>query len=90
MCKDLKLVDSVLIPPGYSPVTPKPMYESPNAQVYWDGPVYADHTCVKANRVDAPLVDHKRNEVWGGGESRKADEKKIAVLHSAQVHDSVF
>ena len=55
------------------------MYESPNAQVYWDGPVYADHTCVKANRVDAPLVDHKRNEVWGGGESRKADEKKIAV-----------
>ena len=62
MCKDLKLVDSVL--PRYSPVTPKPMYESPDAQAYWDVPVYADHTCVKANRVDARFVDHKGKKVW--------------------------
>jgi len=29
--------------------------KSPDAQAYWDLPVYADHTCdsVKANRVDA-------------------------------------
>ena len=32
ICKDLKLVDS--------PVTPKPVYESPDAQAYWDVPNY--------------------------------------------------
>ena len=57
MCKDLKLVDSV--PPGYSPVTPEPVYESPDAQAYWDVPVYAERTYVPANRGDARFVDHK-------------------------------
>ena len=27
-------------------------------------PVYADHTCVKANRVDVWFVDHKGKKVW--------------------------
>ena len=38
MRKDHKLVDSV--PSWNSPVTPKPMYESPDAQAYWAVPVY--------------------------------------------------
>ena len=38
--------------------------ESPDAQAYWDVPVYADHTCVEANRVDARFVDHKGKKVW--------------------------
>ena len=38
--------------------------ESPDAQAYWDVPVYADHTCVKANRVDALFADHKGKKVW--------------------------
>ena len=63
MCKDLsRLVDSV--PPGYSPVTPKPVYESPDAEAYWDVPVYAESTCVQANRVDARFLDHKGRQVW--------------------------
>ena len=33
-------------------------------QAYWDVPVYADHTCVEANRVDARFVDHRRKKVW--------------------------
>ena len=53
-CKDLWLVDS--FPWWYSPLTNKSMYESPDAQVYWDVPVYTNHTCVKANRVDARFV----------------------------------
>ena len=48
MRKDHKLVDSV--PSWNWPVTPKPMYESPDVQAYWAVPVYADHTCVKAVR----------------------------------------
>lgn len=35
--------------------------KSPDAQAYWDLPVYAHHTCVKDNRVDA---DHKEKKVW--------------------------
>ena len=45
-------------------MTLKPMYESPDAQAYWDVLVYADHTFVKANRVDARSVDHKGKKVW--------------------------
>ena len=38
--------------------------KSPDAQAYWDLPVYADHTCVKDNRVDARFADHKGKKVW--------------------------
>ena len=48
-CKDLKLIDSV--PPWYSPVKPKAVYESSS-------------TFVKANRVDAGFVDHKAKHLW--------------------------
>ena len=27
-------------------------------------PVFAEHTCVKANSVDARFVDHKGKKVW--------------------------
>ena len=36
------------------------MYVSTDAQAFWDVPVYAEHTFVRANRVDARFVDHKR------------------------------
>ncbi|XP_068708268.1 uncharacterized protein [Montipora foliosa] len=62
VCKGLQLMDSV--PPWYSLVAPKPVYESPEAQVYWDVPVYAEQSYVKANRVDVRFVDHRRKRVW--------------------------
>ena len=40
------------------------MYESSDAQANWDVPVFAEHTCVKANSVDARFVDHKGKKVW--------------------------
>ena len=43
---------------------PKPVYESSEALAFWDVPVYAKHTIVKANRVDARFVDHKNKKVW--------------------------
>ena len=39
MLRDLKLAD--FVPPWYSRVEPKPMYESIDAQAFWDVPVYA-------------------------------------------------
>ena len=42
MLRDLKLANS--FPPWYSRVEPKPMYESTDAQAFWDVPVYAEHT----------------------------------------------
>ena len=61
MLRDLKLADSV--PPWYSRVEPKPIYESTDAQAFLDVPVYAEHTFVRANRVDARFVDHKVKRV---------------------------
>ena len=45
-CKDLKLVKGV--PPWYSPVKPKPIYESDEGKAFWDVAVYAEHTYVRA------------------------------------------
>ena len=61
MLHDLELVDTV--PPWYSPIDPKPVYESADAQAFWDVPLYADHVVVRANRIDARVVDHKRKIV---------------------------
>ena len=53
MARDVRLIDSV--PPWYSCVVPKPVYESSEVLAFWDVPVYAEHTIVKANRKHFPL-----------------------------------
>ena len=50
MLRDIELADSV--PPCYSQVEPNALYESEDAQAYWDVPVYAEHTFVQTSRVD--------------------------------------
>ena len=42
---------------------PKPMYENQRAIAYWDIPLYADNTYVKANRIDATIVDKENKKV---------------------------
>ena len=76
MLRELQLSDTV--PPWYSPAVPKPIYESPEAQAYWDIPVFAVSEQVKQNRVDARYIDHKKkkvlaveNELPMDGEQRK-------------------
>ena len=49
MLRELQLSDTV--PPWYSPAVPKPIYETPKAQAYWDIPVFAVSEQVKQNRV---------------------------------------
>ena len=80
-----------MIPPRYSPTLPKLSYENEQATVYWDVPVYADHTEVPANRVEAKIVDKEHQTVtllemsWPWLESREQKEMektlKYAPLH---------
>ena len=81
--RDLELIDAV--PPWYSPVDPKPVYESQEAKAFWDIPVYAEHSHVKQNRVDARFIDFKKKEVvavkvscpWMDHRLKKTEEKTV-------------
>ena len=72
-------------PPWYSPVKPKPVYENSEVQVLWDVPVYADYHEVRANRVDARIINHKSKQVltlemscpWIDNRARKDEEKTL-------------
>ena len=78
---DLKLLEDV--PLWYSPSLSKPHYESSQAEAYWDIPVYAEHHEVRANRVDARIVDHVKKKVlliemsgpWIDNRGKKDKEK---------------
>ena len=59
--RDLDLNETVS--PWFSRIEPKPLYESTQAQAFWDVPVYAEHTTVRANRVDARIIDNKEKKL---------------------------
>ena len=61
MLRDQNLVSKV--PPWYSAVQLKPMYENERAKAFWDVPVYAESVMVKANRIDARIVEKERKRV---------------------------
>ena len=64
---------------------PEPIYESPEAQAYWDVPVFAVSEQVKQNRVDARFIDHEKKKVlavemscpWTENREKKQEEKTI-------------
>ena len=67
------------------PVKPKPVYENSEVQVFWDVPVYADYQEVRANRVDARIINHKSKQVltlemscpWIDNHAPKDEEKTL-------------
>ena len=61
LLKDHQLIEAV--PPWCSPTQPKPLYQNDQVAAYWDVPEYADHTEVRANRVDTRIVDKERKTV---------------------------
>ena len=77
------LRDLETVSPWFSRIEPKPLYESTQAQAFWDVPVYAEHTMVRANRVDARIIDHKEKKVllvemscpWIDNREKKEAEK---------------
>ena len=83
MLRELHRSDTV--PPWYSPAVPKPIYESPEAQAYWNIPVFAVSEQVKQNRVDARFIDHEKKKVlavemscpWTENREKKQEEKTI-------------
>lgn len=58
---DLDLIESV--PPWYSPTTPKPEYHNTKASAFWDVPVFAGSTEVRANRIDVRIVEKETETV---------------------------
>ena len=63
---DLGLIDTV--PPWYSPIKPQPVYETAEVQAYWDVPVYGEFQELRANRVDARIVNNQHKQVSAGDE----------------------
>ena len=51
------------VEPWFSQVTPKPLYENERATAFWDVPLFADTTQVKANRIDATVIDKTSKQV---------------------------
>ena len=64
---------------------PRPLYKSEQVEAWWDVPVYADHLKVRANRVDARVVNHESKKVmttemscpWISNQEKKSEEKTM-------------
>ncbi|XP_068713688.1 uncharacterized protein [Montipora foliosa] len=80
---DLGLIDSV--PPWYSPIKPQSVYETAEVQAYWDVPVYGEYQELRANRVDARIVNNRDKQVialemscpWVSNRGKKTSEKTM-------------
>ena len=75
------------VPPWYSRVMPKPAYQNSTSEAFWDIPIYAEHNEVRANRIDARLVNHERKEVctiemscpWIESRAKKDEERHSSM-----------
>ena len=82
---DMGLIESA--PSWCSPETPKPEYKNDRASAFWDVPVYAEKTEVRANRIDARVVDKHKKEVvllemscpWMANRKQNEEEKNLEV-----------
>jgi len=45
------------------PALPKPLYENQRAKVFWDVPMYAESTEVRANRLVTRIMDNEAKKV---------------------------
>ena len=59
--RECGLIDK--IPPWYSQVVPKPLYENENHKALWDVPVYAKNADVRAIRIDARIINHEEKKI---------------------------
>ena len=80
---DLELIEAS--PPWYSPTKPQPVYKGAHAQAYWDVPVYREYQDLRANRIDARIVNHQEKKVivmemscpWVSNRQKKTSEKTM-------------
>ena len=81
--EDLGLIEAS--PLWYSPTKPQPGYEGAHAQAYWDFPVYAEYQDLRANRIDAKIVNHQEKKVivmemsrhWVSNRQKKTSKKTM-------------
>ena len=59
--RSLDLITTV--EPWFSQVTPKLLYENEHTTTFWDVPLFADTTQVKANRINATVIDKTGKKV---------------------------
>ena len=82
---DLGLIDTLPPPPLYSPIKPQSVYETAEVQAYWDAPVYREYQELRANRVDARIVNNREKQVialkmscpWVSNHDKKTSEKTM-------------
>ena len=53
---DLGLIDTM--PPWYSPIKPKAVYETAGVQAYWDVLVYGEFQELRTTKVDTSIVNN--------------------------------
>ena len=80
---DLGLIDTV--PPWYLPIKPQSVYETAEVQAYLDVPVHGEYQELRANRVDARIVNNRDMQVialemscpWVSNRDKKTSEKTM-------------
>ena len=68
-------------PSWCSPESPKPEYKNDRASAFWDVPVYAEKTEVRANRIDA------RDELPVDGKQEIEGRRENLEVHTTQMGD---
>ena len=85
--KDLGVIDKVAS--WCSPVQQQPKYENENAvQAFWDVPVFGEKTELKANSVDAQIINHYEKRAimlevscpWIGVREKKTRRKLLGTI----------
>ena len=76
---DMGLIESA--PSWCSPETPKPEYKNDRASAFWDVPVYAEKTEVRANWIDA------RDELPVDGKQEIEGRRENLKVHTTQMGD---
>ena len=72
----------------FSQVTPKPLYENERTTAFWDVPLFAETTQVKANRIDATVIDKTSKQVrviemsWPWLENRESKDFEKTTKYS--------
>ena len=67
----------------YKRISPKPVYENEELKALWDVPLFAEQVEVRANRIDAQVIDKVKKEVtliemscpWMENRQMKTEEK---------------
>ena len=96
MIRALDLVTSEV--PSFSKIKPKPMYENERAIASWDIPLYADNTHLRANRIDATIVDKENKKVsviemrcpWVQSREEKDAEKTTMYTPLRREHEQRY